>query len=103
MLQPRRALARAALAAACGATLVPIAGALTGAPPAGATVVVADDLRGAGTVSVAQQALSALQHGDEVAVRRPPPARGRAGRAGRRASTRGSSTRSGAWPTRAGW
>ena len=37
MLQPRRALARAALAAACGATLVPIAGALAGAPPAGAT------------------------------------------------------------------
>jgi hypothetical protein len=54
------------LAAACGATLVPIAGALTGASPAGATVVVADDLRGAGTVSVAQQALSALQHADQV-------------------------------------
>ena len=65
MLQPRRAVARAALAAACGATLVPIAGALTGASPAGATVVVADDLRGAGTVSVAQQALSALQHADQ--------------------------------------
>ena len=67
MLQPRRALARAALAAACGVTLVPIAGALAGASPAGATVVVADDLRGAGTVSVAQQALSALQHGNAMA------------------------------------
>jgi len=67
MLQPRRALARAALAAACGATLVPIAGALTGASVAGATVVVADDLRGAGAVTIAQQALVALQHGDESA------------------------------------
>jgi len=66
MLQPRRAIARAALAAACGATLVPVAGALTGASAAGATVVVADDLRGAGTVSVAQQALSALQHADQA-------------------------------------
>jgi cell wall-associated NlpC family hydrolase len=66
MLQPRRALARAALAAACGATLVPIAGALAGASAAGAAVVVADDLRGAGTVSVAQQALSALQHADQA-------------------------------------
>ena len=67
MLQPRRVIARAALAAACGATLVPVAGALTGASAAGATVVVAHDLRWADEVELSQQSLSALQHGNAMA------------------------------------
>lgn len=65
-----RSLARAAIALATGtavATVVATAGLVAAAPPAGATAVyVADDLRGADTATVAQQALSALQHNDRV-------------------------------------
>ena len=67
MIHPRRTLARAALAAACGAILVPVGGALMGARPAGAAVIVADDLRGAGPATVAQEALAALRGADRVA------------------------------------
>jgi cell wall-associated NlpC family hydrolase len=67
MLQPRRVLARAALAAACGATLVPIAGAVTGASPAGAIVRIGEDVQGPDTATLAQQAVSALQRADVTA------------------------------------
>jgi cell wall-associated NlpC family hydrolase len=63
-------LARAAIALATGtavAIAVLTAGLVAVAPPAGATAVyVSDDLRGADTATVAQQALSALQRDDRT-------------------------------------
>jgi hypothetical protein len=64
---PRPTLARALGAGLAAALPLSLIGGALVAPPAGATAVyVADDLRGADTVTVASQALAALRQGDRA-------------------------------------
>ena len=63
---PSRALSRAVLVGVSGLALTIAAAAAAPAGAGAAAVYVADDLRGADTVAVAQQALSALQRSDRA-------------------------------------